>query len=243
MQQLSPSGGANAQVRNSSIAAGVEALRQLADRPLLGRPGHPSGCGGVAVARRRSSRARPPRGHPIAPRGISNDGSPGGSVVAERRSTGSSVAPRASTGIERPSSHSHPACAFRGHAATPVACEAMANAVLLVACPDRRGIVAAVASFVTANGGNIVDLQQHTDHTDGSFFQRVEFELDGLTLSRDEIAAAAEPVVDAVLRCAGRCASPTSVPRRRARVAGVALPQRPPPPPAQRRAGDRRSRS
>ena len=58
----------------------------------------------------------------------------------------------------------------------------MANAVLLVACPDRRGIVAAVASFVAAHGGNIVDLQQHTDHTDGSFFQRVEFELDGLTL-------------------------------------------------------------
>ena len=42
----------------------------------------------------------------------------------------------------------------------------MANAVLLVACPDRRGIVAALATFVDAQGGNIVDLQQHTDHTD-----------------------------------------------------------------------------
>jgi formyltetrahydrofolate deformylase len=72
----------------------------------------------------------------------------------------------------------------------------MANAVLLVACPDRRGIVAAVASFVAAHGGNIVDLQQHTDHTDSSFFQRIEFELDGLTLARDEIAAAAAPVMD-----------------------------------------------
>ena len=72
----------------------------------------------------------------------------------------------------------------------------MANAVLLVACPDRRGIVAAVASFVATHGGNIVDLQQHTDHTDGSFFQRVEFELDGLTLSRDEIASAAEPELE-----------------------------------------------
>jgi formyltetrahydrofolate deformylase len=72
----------------------------------------------------------------------------------------------------------------------------MANAVLLVACPDRRGIVAAVAAFVAAHGGNIVDLQQHTDHTDSSFFQRIEFELDGLTLARDEIAAAAAPVLD-----------------------------------------------
>jgi formyltetrahydrofolate deformylase len=72
----------------------------------------------------------------------------------------------------------------------------MANAVLLVACPDRRGIVAALASFVASHGGNIVDLQQHTDHTDRSFFQRVEFELDGLRLARDEIAAVAAPVLE-----------------------------------------------
>jgi formyltetrahydrofolate deformylase len=70
------------------------------------------------------------------------------------------------------------------------------NAVLLVACPDRPGIVAAVASFVAAHGGNIVDLQQHTDHTDGSFFQRVEFELGGLTLTRGDIAIAAAPVLE-----------------------------------------------
>jgi formyltetrahydrofolate deformylase len=68
--------------------------------------------------------------------------------------------------------------------------------VLLVACPDRRGIVAAVTSFIAAHGGNVVDLQQHTDHTDGSFFQRIEFELDGLTLTRDEIADTAEPVLE-----------------------------------------------
>jgi formyltetrahydrofolate deformylase len=72
----------------------------------------------------------------------------------------------------------------------------VANAVLLVACPDRRGIVAAVATFVASHGGNIVDLQQHTDHTDASFFQRVEFELDGLDLDRDEIATAAAPVLE-----------------------------------------------
>jgi len=72
----------------------------------------------------------------------------------------------------------------------------MANAVLLVACPDRRGIVAALASFVASRGGNIVDLQQHTDHTDGSFFQRVEFELDGLRLAREDVATAAAPVLE-----------------------------------------------
>ena len=68
--------------------------------------------------------------------------------------------------------------------------------VLLVSCPDRPGIVAAVASFVAAHGGNVIDLQQHTDHTDGAFFQRVEFELDHFDLERPNIADAFAPVAD-----------------------------------------------
>ena len=71
-----------------------------------------------------------------------------------------------------------------------------ASGVLLVACPDRAGIVAAVASFVASHGGNVIDLQQHTDHTDSAFVQRVEFELDGVDLSREEIAAAFSPVAE-----------------------------------------------
>ena len=61
------------------------------------------------------------------------------------------------------------------------------NAVLLLSCPDQPGIVATVADFVFRHGGNIVDAQQHTDRTDGIFFQRIEFELDGCDLARDEI--------------------------------------------------------
>ena len=68
--------------------------------------------------------------------------------------------------------------------------------MLLVSCPDRPGIVAAVASFVAAHGGNVIDLQQHTDHTDGAFFQRVEFELDEFDLDRGSIADAFRPVAD-----------------------------------------------
>lgn len=54
----------------------------------------------------------------------------------------------------------------------------MRTAVLLVSCPDQPGIVAAITAFVADRGGNVVDLQQHTDHSDGTFFQRVQFELD-----------------------------------------------------------------
>jgi len=49
------------------------------------------------------------------------------------------------------------------------------TAVLLISCTDRAGIVAAVATWVTSVGGNIVHAEQHTDTTDGMFFQRVEF--------------------------------------------------------------------
>lgn len=71
-----------------------------------------------------------------------------------------------------------------------------ATGILLVSCPDQPGIVAAVASFVAAHGGNVIDLQQHTDHTDSAFFQRVEFELDQVDLGRAEIAEAFAPVAD-----------------------------------------------
>ena len=70
------------------------------------------------------------------------------------------------------------------------------NGVLLVSCPDRAGIVAAVATFVADHGGNVVDRQQHTDHTDGAFFQRVELELDGVDLARGEIGPAFAPVAE-----------------------------------------------
>lgn len=68
------------------------------------------------------------------------------------------------------------------------------TAVLLLSCPDQPGIVAAVATFVTEHGGNILDAQQHTDRTDGIFFQRVEFTLEGLDVPPEGIAAAFAPV-------------------------------------------------
>jgi formyltetrahydrofolate deformylase len=70
------------------------------------------------------------------------------------------------------------------------------TAALLVSCRDRPGLVAAVARFVADHGGNIVDLQQHTDHTDGAFFQRVELELDGMDLPPHEVGPAFAPVAE-----------------------------------------------
>lgn len=47
---------------------------------------------------------------------------------------------------------------------------------LLVSCPDRPGIVAAVSGFLAEQGANIVHADQHTTHADRRFFLRVEFD-------------------------------------------------------------------
>jgi len=71
-----------------------------------------------------------------------------------------------------------------------------ATGVLLLSCPDQRGVVAAVAEFISAHGGNIVHAEQHTDDVERVFFQRVEFELDGFSLDRHEILNAFTSVSD-----------------------------------------------
>ena len=54
------------------------------------------------------------------------------------------------------------------------------NGRLLITCPDRHGIVAAVAGFLAAAGANIVSSDQHsTDPEGGEFFMRMEFARQG----------------------------------------------------------------
>lgn len=49
---------------------------------------------------------------------------------------------------------------------------------LLISCPDRPGIVAAVSQFLFEHGANLVDSDQHTtDPEAGMFFMRLEFDL------------------------------------------------------------------
>jgi formyltetrahydrofolate deformylase len=62
-----------------------------------------------------------------------------------------------------------------------------ASAILLICCPDRQGIVCAVTDFLMRHNGNIIDLQQHTDRIEQTFFMRAEWELDGFALPRDQI--------------------------------------------------------
>jgi formyltetrahydrofolate deformylase len=69
----------------------------------------------------------------------------------------------------------------------PLPSPGVPNAVLLLSCADHPGIVADVAQWVTSSGGNIVHAEQHTDHADGMFFQRVEFTTDSLRFDVAEL--------------------------------------------------------
>ena len=56
---------------------------------------------------------------------------------------------------------------------------------LLVSCPDRHGIVAAVAGYLAECGANIVASDQYsTDPEGGAFFLRMEFHLEELDARR-----------------------------------------------------------
>jgi len=57
------------------------------------------------------------------------------------------------------------------------------SAILLIHCPDRRGIVAGISSFLYTQGANILHADQHQDNDLGLFFMRIEWDLDGFALS------------------------------------------------------------
>ncbi|BDG07370.1 formyltetrahydrofolate deformylase [Anaeromyxobacter paludicola] len=62
------------------------------------------------------------------------------------------------------------------------------RAVLLIQCPDRPGLVAAISSFLFAHGANITDLDQHsTDAEPGAYFMRLELQTGGLDVTLDRL--------------------------------------------------------
>jgi len=58
------------------------------------------------------------------------------------------------------------------------------TAILLINCPDRKGLVAKVSGILYEHGANIIHADQHQDHEAGLFFMRVEWALDGFALDR-----------------------------------------------------------
>ena len=68
------------------------------------------------------------------------------------------------------------------------------TATLLISCPDQKGLVAKLANFVYANGGNIIHADQHTDFEAKLFLSRIEWQLEGFNLPREVIAPALKAI-------------------------------------------------
>jgi formyltetrahydrofolate deformylase len=68
------------------------------------------------------------------------------------------------------------------------------TATLLVECPDRKGIVAAIASFVLRYNGNILHADQHQAAELGLFLCRVEWDLQGFGMDLEQFPALFAPL-------------------------------------------------
>lgn len=61
------------------------------------------------------------------------------------------------------------------------------TAILLIHCPDKQGILAAVTDFINVNKGNILYLDQHVDHEQNVFCMRVEWDLQNFIIPKEKI--------------------------------------------------------
>lgn len=68
------------------------------------------------------------------------------------------------------------------------------SAILLVVCPDRKGIVAAISDLLLRHGANILHADQHQDAESALFLTRVEWDLCDFALDASSFAAVFAPL-------------------------------------------------
>jgi formyltetrahydrofolate deformylase len=73
------------------------------------------------------------------------------------------------------------------------------SAVLLIDCPDRKGLVARVSGLLYEHGANILHADQHQDHDLGLFFMRVEWAMDETNDGRGNESATAPGVAPEIV--------------------------------------------
>ena len=70
------------------------------------------------------------------------------------------------------------------------------TAVLLISCPDQKGLVAAIAEFLLRHNANILHADQHQDAELKLFLMRVEWEMAGFELDPAAFNAAFAPLAE-----------------------------------------------
>ena len=74
--------------------------------------------------------------------------------------------------------------------------EKTAEAVVLVTCPDQRGIVARLAAAIHDTGGNILDAAQHTSESTNTFLQRIHVSWNNAQFCKNTISKALQPLIE-----------------------------------------------
>ncbi|HTW88333.1 MAG TPA: formyltetrahydrofolate deformylase [Candidatus Binataceae bacterium] len=70
------------------------------------------------------------------------------------------------------------------------------TAILLMKCPDHKGLVREIADFVSSHGGNILHADNHLDYETREFFARFEWELEDFSIPAAAIAGTFQPIAD-----------------------------------------------
>jgi formyltetrahydrofolate deformylase len=87
------------------------------------------------------------------------------------------------------------------------------SAILLIHCPDRKGIVADVTDFLNHNNGNIITLDEHVDRLAEVFFMRIEWELEGFQIPREKIGDFFNTLIGAKYRMTWKLYFSDKIPR------------------------------
>lgn len=72
----------------------------------------------------------------------------------------------------------------------------MEKAILLISCPDQKGIVAKVSNFIYKNNGNIEHADQHIDFQTKTLFMRIQWALDSANISLGDINRHFSPLAE-----------------------------------------------
>jgi formyltetrahydrofolate deformylase len=70
------------------------------------------------------------------------------------------------------------------------------TATILVSCPDRRGLVAALGQLLYGHGANILSADQHTDPAANTFFKRIVVDLREIHADRTTLEHAVAEVAE-----------------------------------------------
>jgi formyltetrahydrofolate deformylase len=68
------------------------------------------------------------------------------------------------------------------------------TAILLLSCPDQKGVVASISDFIFHHNGNILHADEHADEGSNLFLMRVEFDPSGFDISLADFAQHFSPI-------------------------------------------------